>query len=64
MSKLPPGARLERGSSAAPRRSSLKRHGASRLMPVLFFPKAKDDMVREPTKDLFDAGAFLAKVGT
>jgi len=47
-----------------PRRSSLKRHGASRLMPVLFFPKAKDDMVREPTKDLFDAGAFLAKVGT
>jgi CRP/FNR family transcriptional regulator, cyclic AMP receptor protein len=35
-----------------------------KLYCPLTFPKAKDDMVREPTKDLFDAGAFLAKVGT
>jgi CRP/FNR family transcriptional regulator, cyclic AMP receptor protein len=35
-----------------------------KLYSPLTFPKAKDDMVREPTKDLFDAGAFLAKVGT
>ena len=34
------------------------------IAPRATFDGAQDDMVRAPTKDLFDPQAFLAKVGT